>query len=172
MAALRFEDQFWDFFEGIRWGQSQESSIFLSFFMCLWYFYDPHNLSKRKSESHLFPIHIVLFPGAELVHFLSHVSCLFYNYCSYSSVYALYMNFIVPCLHSYITEVSFCLLRLQIMSKCTVYVPVPKCSDFVAGYAITDTTKCSISQIVMPMFRFQANKYQICSLQSFSVLWV
>lgn len=51
------------------------------------------------------------------------------------------MNFIAPCLHSYITEVSFYLLQLQITFKCTVYIPVPKCSDFVAGYAISDITK-------------------------------
>lgn len=128
--------------------------------------------SPKERLNVMFPIQIILLSGAKLFHFASHVSCLFHNYYSYSSVYTLYMNFIAPCLHSYITEVSFYLLQLQIAFKCTVYIPGPKCSDFVAGYVISDITKWSISQIVILMVRFQEKKYKICSLQSFSILWV
>lgn len=152
--------------------KTKEPSIFPSLFIGPQYFYDPHNLPKSKSESHLFPIQIILFPGTNFFHFASHVSCFFHKYCSYPSVYALYINFIVPCLHGCITEISFYLLQLQITFKCALYVPVPKCSDFVAGYVIGDIPKWSISQTVIVMFRFQASKYKIDSLQSFSVSWV
>lgn len=142
--------------------KTKEPSIFLSLFIRPWYFYDPHNLPERKSECLLFPIEIFLFPGTKLFHFSSCLSYVFHNCRSYSSDYAI--NFIVLfAVTSQKSPFISCSYRLH------WHVPVPKCSDFVAGYVISDIIKWNISQIVILMFRFKAKKYKIWSLQPFSV---